>query len=134
MPPYEEVDHTADWSFRVRASSREGLFTEAAVALYEMGGVQGGSVAETTKAVRLQADDLEGLFILWLNELLFLLDHDHLALRNIRIERLTNTDLQTSGQAVEVLAVGKYTKAATYSGLRITEAGGTWQATVVLDV
>jgi SHS2 domain-containing protein len=33
-----------------------------------------------------------------------------------------------------VRSVGKYIKAATYSGLRITEQDGVWQVTVVLDV
>jgi SHS2 domain-containing protein len=134
MPPFEEIDHTADWSFRVIAYSREELFTEAAEAIYSLGGMQAGPGTDESKILRLQADDLEDLFILWLNELLFLLDHDHLALHNIRIERLSDTELQASCRAVEVIAVGKYIKAATYSGLRISEADGKWQATVVVDV
>ena len=134
MPPFEEIDHTADWAFRVRASSREGLFTEAAEAVYTLGGVQAGPVAEESKTIRLQADDAEGLLILWLNELLFLLEHDHLALKDIRVERMSDTSLEAAGRAVEVLAVGKYIKAATYSGLRIEEADGEWRATVVVDV
>ena len=134
MPPFEELDHTADWAFRVRADSRTELFIEAAEALYKMGGVQGAGVPEREKTVRLQADDLEGLFILWLNELLFLVEHDHLALRDIQIQRLSGAELQASGRAVEVIAVGKYIKAATYSGLRIAEVNGEWQAEVVLDV
>lgn len=134
MPPFEEIDHTADWSFRVSASSREELFTEAAEAIYKLGGMQPGPAVEESKTIRLQGDDPEGLFVLWLNELLFLLDHDHLALKNIRIERLEGNELQASGRAVEAIAVEKYIKAATYSGLRITEANGIWQATVVVDV
>jgi SHS2 domain-containing protein len=134
MSPYEEIDHTADWSFRVRASSREGFFTEAAGAVYDLGGVKTVPDPGEIRTINLQADDLEGLFVLWLNELLFLLDHDHLALEDIQIERLTGTELRASGRVVEVIAVGKYIKAATYSGLHITATAGMWQATVVLDV
>jgi SHS2 domain-containing protein len=134
MPPFEEIDHTADWSFRVNAPSREGLFAEAAEALYALGGVQTGLAAEESKTVRLEADDLDGLFVSWLNELLFLLDHDRLALMDIHVERLTGTALEARGRAVKVVAVGKYIKAATYSGLRIFEKNGLWQATVVVDV
>jgi SHS2 domain-containing protein len=96
--------------------------------------VQAGSAAATTRRIQLQADDLESLFILWLNELLFLLESERLALRAIRIERLTDTELRAFAQTADVFAIGKYIKAATYHGLRITASDGEWQATVVLDV
>jgi SHS2 domain-containing protein len=134
MPPYEELDHTADWSFRVSAPSRAALFAEAANALYALGGVQTESEPGDRKEIILNADDPEGLFVLWLNELLYLAEHDHLALRDLRIEELTNFSLRACGRSVEILSAGKYIKAATYSGLHITEAAGVWQATVVLDV
>jgi SHS2 domain-containing protein len=134
MPPFEEIDHTADWSFLVSAPSRGGLFAEAAEALYALGGVQTGPAAEESKTIRLEADDLDGLFVSWLNELLFLLDHDRLAIKDIHVERLTGTALEARGRTVKVVAVGKYIKAATYSGLRISEKNGLWQATVVVDV
>jgi SHS2 domain-containing protein len=134
MPPYEEIDHTADWSFRVRAPSREMLFTDSAKALYDMASIQTGGESGGLKKISLQADDWEGLFIMWLNELLFLLDHDQLALLDFQVEELQETRLCISGRAAEVTAVGKYIKAATYSGLQITQADDGWQATVVLDV
>jgi SHS2 domain-containing protein len=134
MPPFEEIDHTADWAFRVSASSREELFAEAGRAIYTLGGIQTGAAEEKARTIRLQADDLEGLLILWLNELLFLLEHDHIALQDIRIERLAGTGLLASGRPAEVIAAGKYIKAATYSGLRIIAADGVWRATVVVDV
>jgi SHS2 domain-containing protein len=134
MTPFEEIDHTADWAFRVSAPSREALFSEAAEALYRMGGLKTDPPSEAVRKILLRADDPESLFIQWLNELVFLLDRERLALRGIQIERLTDTELRVSGRPAEVLAVGKYIKAATYSGLRITEMDGVWRATVVLDV
>jgi SHS2 domain-containing protein len=134
MPPFEEIDNIADWAFQVSAPSREALFTEAANALYRMGGVQTEPGPKSIRNVSLAADDLESLFIQWLNELVFLLDRERLALREIRIERLTDNALQAVGSAMEVRSVGKYIKAATYNGLRITLEHGVWQATVVLDV
>jgi SHS2 domain-containing protein len=134
MTPFKEIDHTADRAFRVSAPSREALFAEAAEALYCIGGLETEPASEKTRKIRLRADDPEGLLILWLNELVFLLDRDRLALREIRIDRLTDTELQASGHPADVRSVGKYIKAATYSGLRITEQDGVWQVTVVLDV
>jgi SHS2 domain-containing protein len=134
MSPFEEIDHTADWAFRVNAPSRETLFTEAAEALYHMAGLQTAPAANRARKIHLRSDDPESLLIQWLNELIFLLDRERLELREIRIDRLTDTELRASGRAADVLAIGKYIKAATYSGLRISEHGGVWQATVVLDV
>ena len=134
MSPFEEIDHTADWAFRVRAASREALFTEAADALYRMGGVQLEPSVDSTREIHLRASDLESLLVQWLNELVFLLDQERIALQDIRIVELTDSALNASGRPAAVRAVGKYIKAATYSGLRIVEEGGVWQATVVLDV
>jgi len=134
MPPFEEVDHTADWAFRVSAPSREALFTDAAEALYRMGGVQTEGASEQSREILLSADDPESLFIQWLNELVFLLDRERIALRGIRLDQLTDTALGATGHPAEVRSVGKYIKAATYSGLRITQSNGIWQTTVVLDV
>ncbi len=134
MPPYEELDHTADWSFRVSASSRGQLFLEAADALYELGGVKTVSEPGGEKKLKLEGDDPESLFVLWLNEILYLAEHDRLALRDMRIEELTDTRLRASGRTAGILSVGKYIKAATYSGLQIIHSAGVWQATVVLDV
>ncbi len=132
MPPFEEIEHTADWAFRVHAASLAGLFADAADALYALGGVQTGRLGGR-KTLRLRADDPEGLFIQWLNELLFLIEQDRTALREIRIA-LEGSELTAEGRAAEVLSVGKYIKAATYSGLRIRQENGGWQAEVVLDV
>jgi SHS2 domain-containing protein len=134
MPPFEEIDHTADRAFRVSAPSRESLFAEAAEALYHVGGLETEPVAEKFRTVRLRADDPESLLILWLNELVYLLDRERLALREIRIERLTDAELEAAGREAGVRSVGKYIKAATYSGLKITRQGDLWQATIVLDV
>ncbi len=134
MPPFEEIDHTADRAFRVSAASRESLFAEAAEALYRIGGLEMEPASEKLKSIRLRADDPESLLVLWLNELVYLLDRERLALREIRIDRLTDNELQASGREAGIRSVGKYIKAATYSGLRITQQGGVWQATVVLDV
>jgi SHS2 domain-containing protein len=134
MSPYEELDHTADRSFRVRAPSREILFTDSAKALYEMAGIQTALESGCLQTIRLQADDWEGLFILWLNELLYMLEHDCLALSDFQVEELRETRLRISGRPAAVTAVGLSIKAVTYSGLQITEAAGVWQATVVLDV
>jgi SHS2 domain-containing protein len=134
MPPFEEIDHTADRAFRVRATSREGLFQDAAKALYSLGAVILSGAPGGKKEFSFQADDIEGLLIQWLNELLFLLEYDRMAVREVRIEHLTDTVLRASGQAAQVLAVGKNIKAATYSGMRILERDGTWETTVVVDV
>ncbi len=134
MPPFEEIDNTADWAFRVSAPSCAALFTEAAEALYRLGGVQMGNPTEEIRKIQFSADDPESLFIQWLNELIFLLDRERLALGGIQVDQLTETKLSASGHPAEVRSIGKYIKAATYSGLRITQGNGVWQATVVLDV
>jgi SHS2 domain-containing protein len=135
MPPFAEVEHTADRAFRVWSDTREGLFADAAAALYTLGGVQTKAESAGTRRIfTIRADDAEGLLVQWLNEILFLIEQDRLALEDIRIERLTDAELTVSGAPVGIAAIGTYIKAATYSGLRISHKDEIWEAKLVIDV
>jgi len=77
---------------------------------------------------------LGSLLVAWLNEALFLLESERVALRDLEWREFSPTALFATGWATPIRAVGKSIKAATYSGLKIlrTEAG--FAATIVLDV
>jgi SHS2 domain-containing protein len=134
MSSFEEIDHTADWAFRVRSSSLEGLFLAAMEAIYTLGGVQAGSPAQIEREIQLEAEDAESLLVAWLNEALYLLENQRIALVGLCWEDFSPTALRAKGKPAAVTAVGKYIKAATYSGLKILRTDKGFEATIVLDV
>jgi SHS2 domain-containing protein len=134
MSSFEEIDHTSDRAFRVRAPTCEALFLRAAEALYQIGGVETDPAQSAERFIDLQAEDTESLLVAWLNEILFLLENERLALRDLRCETFSGRHIRAGGNPARVRAAGKYIKAATFSGLRIVQSENGCEATIVVDV
>jgi len=138
MRPFETFEHTADIGLAARGGTLEELFTNAAMGLVDLM-VDPAGLRETARIeVALSAMDRDALLIAWLNELLYLLDSRGFLPRRCRITRLTETDIvaELRGERVERdrHTLRRLVKAATYHGLRITQANGRWEARVILDL
>lgn len=134
MPAFEEIDHTSDRAFRVRAPTQEALFLLAAEALYRIGGVETDAAPGVERTLEMEAEDPESLLVAWLNEILFILESENLALRGLRALEFSGRRIRAAGRTAHVKAIGKYIKAATYSGLKIAQSDAGFEATIVLDV
>ncbi len=131
---FDEIEHTADWAFRVRAADLPGLFVHAALAVYRMGDVALAPGARVERAVRVTGVDHESLLVAWLNELLYLGESEGLAFDELAVERLTDTELVARVRGSRVERWGKYIKAATYNDLEIRQSEKGYEVTVVVDV
>jgi SHS2 domain-containing protein len=134
MSEYEELDHTADWAFRVQAPTLPELFVRAARATYALAHVTLAPGPRVERAVTLEALDAEGLLVAWLNELLWLWERDELAFDEFAIDALTPTTLAARVRGAPAAEWGKYIKAATYHDLAIRRTAEGYEVTVVLDV
>src|SRR2546425_10397967 len=87
MSPFEVFEHTADIGLRVEADSLELLFVEAARGLYSLM-VEDPAAIEPREAVaiELEAEDLEGLFVDWLRELVFRSETEHWLFSEFRVK------------------------------------------------
>lgn len=132
---YEEIEHTADVGIRAYGRTLDALFANAAEGMFslivDLGGVR--PVGEVR--VRVSADDVPGLLVRWLSELLYLHDTQGLVFRefDVRIEG-TALDGVARGEAIDrsrhdlKLAV----KAVTYHGLSVDPTKGFTQ--VIFDI
>jgi SHS2 domain-containing protein len=140
---FEFIDAvTSDLTFVARGDTLERLFAAAADALLDAT-VEGAAALgqAVSLPLALEEPDLELLLLAFLNELVYLRDARGLLLRAgaLRVEEGAKARLQ--GTLVgEPLRPGHHrlrseVKAATAHGLRVArDAGGTWTATVTLDV
>src|SRR4051812_30034072 len=79
MGTIEVFDHTADVGLRIRASDRDDLFRTAAEGLFDYIVANRAEVrAEVTESVRLEAETDEELLAVWLNELIFRCEPQHI--------------------------------------------------------
>ena len=135
---YEHFEHTADLGLRVRAGDVNGLFAEAAAALFAAI-VDGIETVRPERGVdiHIEGSDLEYLLFDWLRELLYRFDAEHLV--------FSRFDVSVDGAGLAATAWGESldrarhvlsheVKAITYHGLSVSEEGSEWVAEVIVDI
>lgn len=133
--PFVEVEHTADWSLRVRAGDFAGLLRNAAMGMFKLMGMEMDGDLMGESLIEVSGEDRETLLVSWLEELLFQIETRSVALV---LDRLSVSDERThlAAQVSEfpLLRLEKEIKAVTYHGLRVIESDDGFEATVVFDV
>ncbi|MGB5637188.1 MAG: archease [Waterburya sp.] len=91
---FEEIEHTADWAYRVRGENLAELFIQAALGLYALVGMQLVPGERITRSLQLKAIDRESLLVAWLNELLYFHESEGLGFERLKIQHLDETSIQ----------------------------------------
>lgn len=135
---YEYSDHAADIGIHAEAESLENLFLTCAEALLNWIGEPPDDPTEVCLDVTVESQDLEGLLVSWLQELLFLFQHRLLYTSRFLEIDLTDTKLECSVMA-RVWKQSSYenfreVKAVTYHQLRVAREGELWRAEIILDL
>jgi len=135
---FELLEHTADVGIRVKGKDLKELFTNAASACFEIIAQADKPGSKDVKQIKIKqtADNIEELFINWLNELLSLSAAKQLIFFDFKIENLEENNLEATviGSDMGNYKVNSEIKAATYHELRLKETPSGWQAEVILDV
>jgi SHS2 domain-containing protein len=144
MKRFEEIPHTADWSFRAFGRDLRELFANAAFALFAL---EGGTFRdlerdaptrkrahEATRVVEVSAIDYESLLVNWLSELLWLQESNRETYHRFSIEMLSPTALRAQVFGTPITQLNKIIKAVTYHNLKIEQTANGWEAVVVVDV
>ncbi len=136
MIRYQELDHTADWSFRAFGADLPQLFENAAYAVFALEGapMEPGVAQEVERQVAVEGIDREALLVNWLSELLYLQESLRETYREFHVDQLSPTRLQARATAVRDGKIDKLVKAVTYHDLAITQTPTGWQAVLVVDV
>jgi SHS2 domain-containing protein len=134
---FEIVEHTADVGLKAWGATLEETFEQATLALAD---IMDGSRPGLGDAVRLEVEarDLGGLLVDWLEEALFLQDSRDAVFRAVKVERVETTravGTVTLGPRGDEVLAGTAVKAITFHRLRVEqEEGGDWIAEVFVDV
>lgn len=128
------ADHVGEVRLRVESSTLAGIFEEAARALAELMMERSSGPADSEEAVAIHAKDREALLVDWLNELIFLSETRHRIYGDVRVHRVSNTDLEATVRGAFPETLRTAVKAATLHGLEIEESTQGFSASLVLDV
>ncbi|HXE91053.1 MAG TPA: archease [Terriglobales bacterium] len=135
MEHFEEIEHTADWAFRIRGRTLAELFLNAARAVCWPRGAAPQFEPSVMREVSVEGVDRETLLVNWLNELLYLQETKGEAYNRFEITEISETSLRArvEGRTREASDANPI-KAVTFHDLRITEEKDGFEVTVVVDV
>jgi SHS2 domain-containing protein len=138
---YQLIEHTADTGVRVAGANLGELFSNAALAMFdiiaeERPRTHKAQAPAISNPLYLRADNLEELFVNWLNELLSLSAAKELIFSKFKINKLQDNMLEATvaGRDIKDYRVNSEIKAATYHQLKIEKSADGWQAEVIFDV
>lgn len=137
VPNFEVLEHTADTGIIAYGSDLKQAFANAAVGLFSLM-VDLDTVRESLeKQIEVNAPDMEGLLVEWLNELIFIFDVEYILFKRFEITELGAGHLkaQAFGEKVEPTRheIKLGVKAATYHMLHIEKDNG-YRVQVLFDV
>ncbi|AKB52727.1 Archease [Methanosarcina barkeri str. Wiesmoor] len=139
---YEYLDHTADIKFQAYGKTREEVFENAALAMFNVIIDTKKISGDTAREIFLKSPDLESLLVDWLSELLYLFEVDEIVFREFRVDNIReeNGEYSITAQALgekydlKSLPFETEIKAVTYNQLEITKTADGWKAQVVVDI
>ena len=135
LPPWEEIEHTADVGLRVRGATLAELFANAARGMLAL--VLGSETAAQEQeciAIELTAPDVETLLVDWLSELVYLMEDGSFIASGVEVFEVAAGTLRAEATGGTDASLHKHIKAVTYHDLSIEKTRGGYQATVVFDV
>jgi len=135
---FEIIDHTADAAVIAYGVDLKQLFSNAALALFSLVTDPESIRQELQRDVKIISEDKDSLLVEWLNELIYLLDAEHILFSRFDIERLTNDSLKAScyGENVDPLRhrIRVGVKAATYHMLKIDKDSNGYKVQIIFDI
>ena len=138
MDNYELIEHTADIGIRVRGKDLKELFKNSALAMFDITAQKKQPITKKQEKIiiKQKADDLEELFVNWLNELLSLSSTKELIFSDFQINKLERNSLEANviGESMKNYKINTEIKAATYHQLKLKNDESGWQAEVIFDV
>lgn len=135
---FEILDIAGDVGIRASGENKQELFVHAALGMYSLITDTDELREETSIAVSVESDTLDGLLVSWLNELIFHFDTygflgkhiDVLEMSDNRIDaHLWGEEFDSKRHEGKLLI-----KAATYHRLRIEQKDHLWEAEIIFDI
>ena len=136
--PFEELDHTADWSMHVWARNLNQLFIDACKGMNDLSGISLVREPRIEKKITTSAPDIDGLLVSFLSDIIYFIEKDHLAFDHftVKLTLLENQPCRLSADlsGAPILKIGKVIKAVTYHNLQIQPTKDGYELIIVFDV
>jgi SHS2 domain-containing protein len=138
MKPYEVIEHTADIGLRARGKDLKQLFTNAAGGMFSIIAELKNVQAKEALNIKLEAPNIEELFLSWLSELLYQYNSKKIIFKEFLIDKLADDSIcaRAKGEKLDFKRHRLKTeiKAVTFHQLKVERLKDFWQGEVIFDV
>ncbi len=141
MKEFEILEHTADIGIAAYGKTKKEVFINAAKGMFEIIAGESRNLKENFyDKIKLEADNPEGLFFAWLNELLYISETKLVILSKFKIKELSDFQIKAEVEGMKInppsVKIEKEIKAVTYHRLEIkkNEESGLWRAQIIFDI
>lgn len=134
---YKYLKHTADAKFRAFGKNIDEVFSNSALAMFNILGETKEVKVTKTKKIKLKARNYEALLYDFLEELLFLLDTENFFLhkvKEIKISKDFELGAVVVGDSYKNYDIKGDIKAVTYNDMSIRKTNKGYEAVVVVDI
>jgi SHS2 domain-containing protein len=133
---YEVLEHKADLKIRVFGKTKEELFENAMVGMFEGAKYEQEIKNQKSKIkIKIKSFDLSSLLVDFLSEVLYLVETKKLVFEKVEFKKFTENDIEAILFGRPLKRMGVHIKGVTYHELDIHQGkDGTWQATILFDI
>ncbi len=136
--PYEFIDHTADIGLVVYGSDLPEIFSHAARGMFDIIVDLEGVKERRQYSLKIKANDLEELLVVFLNELLYRYEVEGFIAKRVKVREVNGTHLVAviygEPRRIDQHRIKTEIKNATYHQLAIRKINQRWKAQVIFDV
>ena len=134
MKKYEILEHKADLKIRAFGKTKEELFENVMIGMFEGARYQTEG-KEIRRKIKVSSLDLPSLLIDFLSELLYLAEVNREVYQKAQFKNFSEKELETTLIGKKLKRMGVHIKAATYHNLDIHQRkDGVWEAKVLFDI
>ena len=135
LPPYTEVEHTADLCIAATGRDRAELFCNTTLGMMALMGFESAGGVATAHEIVVKGSGYEALLVGWLNEVLYLSESEQGDYATITIQAISEESVRGVVSGYRGRNSQRQLKAATFSELVISEhPAGDLSVRVVFDV
>lgn len=139
---FKILEHTADIALEVYGKNLKELFANAAEGMFFCMGISKKDwkrlslISQKTKKIKIKSLDKESLLVDFLNELLYLLFTNNKIYSEIKIDKLTDKELEARTREISSREIDLKIeiKAATFHNLEIKKENKNWRTVIIFDI
>jgi SHS2 domain-containing protein len=135
---YKLIDHTADFGMQVFGSDPQELFTNAALALFDVITEMDELTGRDSCHIRTSGEDWSDLMINWLREILYLWNGKERLVKSIQILSLSEEKISAKiyfdAYMPDHHTIKTEVKAVTYHQIQVKSSPSGWEARVIFDI